>query len=105
MIQHTGIFSLLSLPTLSGGEVVEAILSYHQDTQVVAGWNMSGCSDIFTILHHAGPVLYHAAQFSGNHNHYYVKGLSTFKRTCSGFKDYGLLILFNEMFNPVARAY
>lgn len=62
--QHTGIFSLLSLATLSGGEVVEAILSYHQDTQVVAGWNMSGCSDIFTILHHAGPVLYHAAQFS-----------------------------------------
>ena len=48
-----------------GKAVVETILSSHQDSPVVAGWNLVGGGDIFTILHHAGPVVYDAGQFSG----------------------------------------
>ena len=66
MIQNTGIFSLMSLPTMCEGKVVvETILSCHQDSPVVAGWNMVGCGDIYTILHHAGPVVYDAREFAG----------------------------------------
>ena len=56
-------------PAVEEQSLAPKILSCHRSSSVLSGWNTEDTADMFSIVHHAGPVVYHAAQFAGNIDH------------------------------------